>query len=302
MTLAQGLKNFLEYLEFEKRYSPHTISNYRRDLVSLETYLNEQQITDWQDVKPQTVRLFVAHRHRKGSGGKSISRQLSAIRSLYLYLQKHHNVTNNPALDIPAPKSGKKLPAALDIENIEQLLNSTDQSTLAVRDRAMIELMYSAGLRLAELINLDLGMLDLSAGMARVTGKGSKEREVPIGRAAIEAVKKWLAQRQEIANPDEDAIFISNRGTRISPRTVQQRMKQLALKQGLDQHLHPHKLRHSFASHMLESSGDLRAVQELLGHADISTTQVYTHLDFQHLAKVYDTAHPRARKKKPNKI
>ena len=201
-------------------------------------------------------------------------------------------------MDIPAPKSGKKLPAALDIENIEQLLNSTDQSAIAVRDRAMIELMYSAGLRLAELINLDLGMLDLSTGIARVTGKGSKQREVPIGRAAIKAVKAWLALRQEIANSDENALFVSNRGNRISPRTVQQRMKQLAQKQGLDQHLHPHKLRHSFASHMLESSGDLRAVQELLGHADISTTQVYTHLDFQHLAKVYDTAHPRARKKK----
>ena len=298
MTLKSGLDNFLEYLEFEKRYSPHTISNYQRDLSSLLDYLNEQNITDWQAVKPQTIRLFVANRHRKGSGGKSIGRQLSAIRSLYQYLQKHQAVTNNPAMDIPAPKSGKKLPAALDIENIEQLLNSTDQSAIAVRDRAMIELMYSAGLRLAELINLDLGMLDLSAGIARVTGKGSKQREVPIGRAAIKAVKAWLALRQDIANSDENALFVSNRGNRISPRTVQQRMKQLAQKQGLDQHLHPHKLRHSFASHMLESSGDLRAVQELLGHADISTTQVYTHLDFQHLAKVYDTAHPRARKKK----
>ncbi len=298
MTLKQGLDNFLEYLEFEKRYSPHTISNYQRDLSSLLDYLGAQEISEWQAVKPQTIRLFVANRHRKGSGGKSISRQLSAIRSLYQYLQKHQAVSNNPALDIPAPKSGKKLPAALDIENIEQLLNSTDQSAIAVRDRAMIELMYSAGLRLAELINLDLGMLDLSAGMARVTGKGSKQREVPIGRAAIKAVKAWLALRQDMANADENALFVSNRGTRISPRTVQQRMKQLAQKQGLDQHLHPHKLRHSFASHMLESSGDLRAVQELLGHADISTTQVYTHLDFQHLAKVYDTAHPRARKKK----
>jgi len=298
VTLKSGLDNFLEYLEFEKRYSPHTISNYQRDLSSLLNYLNAQNITDWQAVKPQTIRLFVAHRHRKGSGGKSIGRQLSAIRSLYQYLQKHQAVTNNPAMDIPAPKSGKKLPAALDIENIEQLLNSTDQSTIAVRDRAMIELMYSAGLRLAELINLDLGMLDLSAGIARVTGKGSKQREVPIGRAAIKAVKAWLALRQEVANNDENALFVSNRGNRISPRTVQQRMKQLAQKQRLDQHLHPHKLRHSFASHMLESSGDLRAVQELLGHADIRTTQVYTHLDFQHLAKVYDTAHPRARKKK----
>jgi len=298
VTLKSGLDNFLEYLEFEKRYSPHTISNYQRDLSSLLDYLNEQNITDWQAVKPQTIRLFVANRHRKGSGGKSIGRQLSAIRSLYQYLQKHQAVTNNPAMDIPAPKSGKKLPAALDIENIEQLLNSTDQSAIAVRDRAMIELMYSAGLRLTELINLDLGMLDLSAGIARVTGKGSKQREVPIGRAAIKAVKAWLTHRQEVADSDENALFVSNRGNRISPRTVQQRMKQLAQKQGLDQHLHPHKLRHSFASHMLESSGDLRAVQELLGHADISTTQVYTHLDFQHLAKVYDTAHPRARKKK----
>lgn len=298
MTLERELNQFLEHLEFEKRYSPHTIKNYRRDLESLTSYLTDHGVTQWTNVTAKTIRSFVANRHRKGSGGKTISRQLSAIRSFYHYLQRLDLVSINPALDIPAPKSGKKLPAALDIENIEQLLSGTDKNPLAIRDRAMVELMYSGGLRLAELVGLDINMLDLSSGTARVTGKGSRERQVPVGSAAISALKLWLQVRGEVANADEEAIFTSQRGSRIAPRTVQQRMRHLAKQQGLEQHLHPHKLRHSFASHMLESSGDLRAVQELLGHADISTTQIYTHLDFQHLAKVYDNAHPRARKKK----
>lgn len=296
MSLAPALEQFLEYLAHEKRYSKHTISGYQRDLQLLRTYLEEQDIDSWKQLKPDTVRMFVANRHRKGNSGKSISRQLSSIRSLFRYLLRHDLADINPATDIPAPKSAKKLPSALDIENIDQLLNSRDQSVLAVRDRAMIELLYSGGLRLAELVSLDIDGLDLAAGIARVTGKGSKQREVPIGRAAKKAIKLWLTLRDDIATADEDALFVSQRGKRIAPRTVQQRLKQLAVKQGLNQHLHPHKLRHSFASHMLESSGDLRAVQELLGHADISTTQVYTHLDFQHLAQVYDSAHPRARK------
>jgi len=296
VSLAPALDKFLEYLEHEKRYSKHTISGYRRDLKLLCSYLEDQEIEHWKKLKPETIRMFVANRHRKGNSGKSISRQLSSIRSLFRYLLRHDIVDINPAVDIPAPKSATKLPSALDIENIDQLLNSSDQSILAVRDRAMVELLYSGGLRLAELVSLDIGGLDLAAGIARVTGKGSKQREVPVGSAAKKALKLWLSQRDDIANTDEDALFVSQRGKRISPRTVQQRLKQLATQQGLNQHLHPHKLRHSFASHMLESSGDLRAVQELLGHADISTTQVYTHLDFQHLAQVYDSAHPRARK------
>ncbi len=302
MSLTPALNQFLEYLEHEKRYSKHTISGYRRDLNLLGSYLEDQDIDQWKQLKPETVRMFVANRHRKGNSGKSISRQLSSIRSLFRYLLRHGLADINPATDIPAPKSIKKLPSALDIENIDQLLDGSDQSILAVRDRAMVELLYSGGLRLAELVSLDIDGLDLAAGVARVTGKGSKQREVPVGRAAKKAIKLWLSQRDDIANIHEHALFVSQRGNRISPRTVQQRLKQLATQQGLNQHLHPHKLRHSFASHMLESSGDLRAVQELLGHADISTTQVYTHLDFQHLAQVYDSAHPRARKRTDNKF
>lgn len=297
MSLAPALEKFLEYLTHEKRYSKHTISGYRRDLKLLCTYLDEQQIDDWNTLKPETVRSFVANRHRKGNSGKSISRQLSSIRSFFKYLLRHNMVEVNPAIDIPAPKSAKKLPSALDIESIDQLLTGGDQTVLGVRDRAMVELLYSGGLRLAELVSLDLEGLDLASGIARVTGKGSKQREVPVGSAAKKAIKLWLSQRDDIAPADEQALFVSQRGKRIAARTVQQRLKQLAVKQGVNHHLHPHKLRHSFASHMLESSGDLRAVQELLGHADISTTQVYTHLDFQHLAQVYDSSHPRAHKK-----
>jgi integrase/recombinase XerC len=223
---------------------------------------------------------------------------LSSLRSFYQFLIRKHQLKNNPAIDIRAPKTARSLPDTLDVDALSQLLDIPADSILAIRDRAMMELFYSSGLRLSELTNLDLDSIDLVENSLRAIGKGNKTRILPIGRKAAEALQNWLSKRDTMAKPDESALFVSNRGKRISTRSVQQRLNYWQQKQGLDQHIHPHKLRHSFASHILESSGDLRAVQELLGHADISTTQIYTHLDFQHLAKVYDNAHPRARKKK----
>jgi len=220
------------------------------------------------------------------------------LRSFYQFLIRKHQLKNNPAIDIRAPKTARTLPDTLDADTLTQLLEIPGDSILAIRDRAIMELFYSSGLRLSELVNLDTCDIDLNENILRATGKGNKTRILPIGRKAAEALNNWLQQRVILAKVEEQALFVSQRGSRISTRSVQQRLNYWRKKQGLEQHIHPHKLRHSFASHILESSGDLRAVQELLGHADISTTQIYTHLDFQHLAKVYDKAHPRARKKK----
>ena len=295
---ADWISRFVDYLHDEKRYSPNTLKNYRRDLHGFADYLKAQEIADWNAVSVHDVRAFVARQHRGGLGGRSLQRLLSSIRSFYHFLLREGDAQNNPALDVRAPKAPRKLPSALDVDQVGRLLKHSGDDPLSVRDQAMMELMYSSGLRLSELIGLNLGDIDLADGLLRVTGKGRKTRDVPVGRLAREAVKRWLRARSDLAAPDETALFVGTRGTRLGPRAVQQRLRQWAIRQGLDQRLHPHMLRHSFASHMLESSGDLRAVQELLGHADISTTQVYTHLDFQHLAKVYDAAHPRAKKRR----
>ena len=244
------------------------------------------------------MRAFAAAQHRKGLGGRSIQRRLSALRGLFRHLQKLGVVEANPAHDITAPKSPRRLPRSLDADRVGGLLEIRDDDPLALRDRAIFELIYSSGLRVSEAVSIDHRDIDLSDAVVEVVGKGSKARRVPVGRYAVEAIRRWLAVRATLAAEDEKALFVSRRGRRLSPRSVQSRLDQWARRQGLDTHVHPHMLRHSFASHLLESSGDLRAVQELLGHADISTTQVYTHLDFQHLAKVYDQAHPRARKKR----
>ena len=296
--LQSDFAAFIDFLAHEKRYSSHTVDNYRRDLSGLQDFLKLKAVRSWDAVTPQMIRQFTTQRHREGIGGRSLQRQLSAIRSLYRYLQRHQLASHNPAQDIPVPKSEKKLPATLDIESIERLLDIKGASPIVLRDIAIMELLYSSGLRLAEIVGLAIDDIDLNAGRVRVLGKGSKHRDVPVGRQAKAALERWLLARSEMANADEDALFVSQRGTRLSPRSLQLRLSHWAKKQGLDQQVHPHRLRHAFASHLLESSGDLRAVQELLGHADISTTQVYTHLDFQHLAKVYDGAHPRAKKKK----
>jgi integrase/recombinase XerC len=289
------LESFIKTLH---HLSEHTRNAYQRDLNHLQDFCDKQDIIKWSDLDGRQVRGFVASRHRQSIGGRSLQRNLSAIRSFYRYLIAEGKAKINPAEGIIAPKTARKLPKVLDADQTVQLVEINEQDDLAIRDRAMLELIYSSGLRLAELIGLNMGDIDFSDRILTVTGKGKKMRSVPVGQHAIKAIKNWLKIRQTMVNENEDALFISNRGKRISPRSVQERLKQWAIKQGLPNHVHPHMLRHSFASHMLESSGDLRAVQELLGHADISTTQVYTHLDFQHLAQVYDKSHPRAHRKK----
>ena len=244
------------------------------------------------------IRNFAGSRRRRGVSARSLHRSLSAIRGFYTFLQREQLIENNPVADVSGPSIEKKLPNLLDVDEINRLLNEGPQNPLKLRDYAMMELMYSSGLRLAEMVNLNLDAIDLNQGQVQVLGKGNKTRYLPIGANACKALHRWLEARPNIVAEGELAVFINNRGNRLSPRAVQQRMAQIGKEQGLDKHVHPHMLRHSFASHLLESSGDLRAVQEMLGHADISTTQIYTHLDFQHLAQVYDKAHPRAKKSK----
>ena len=290
------LPEFESHLRDERQLSPHTLSNYRRDLLSVVRFCNEQNISSWPELTPQQVRTFAAQVHRQGLGGRSIQRKLSALRSFCRYLIRQGALSHNPAQDIRAPKTPRKLPHSLDVDRIQHLLDGKPDDWLTQRDLAIMELMYSSGLRLAELVYLDLQQLDLQQGEARVLGKGRKTRIVPIGQKARDVLQSWLTTRAIHCAEGESAVFINRSGTRLSPRSVQQRMHRWALQQGLDSRLHPHALRHSFATHVLESSGDLRAVQELLGHANLSTTQIYTHLDFQRLAEVYDKAHPRARK------
>ena len=293
------LDRYIHHLESERRLSPHTASNYRRDLNALVEWCDLRGISLWQDVTHPDMRGFAANSHRGGLGSASIARRLSAARGLFRFLSREGQLSGNPAKDVTPPKSARKLPATMDADLLSRLLDIPGDDALTVRDRAMLELFYSSGLRLAELCGLDINdTVNIPDGQLEVTGKGSKTRIVPVGRHAQKAVAAWLKRRVEMANQEEDALFVGTRGARISPRSVQSRIEYWAKRQGVGMHVHPHMLRHSFASHLLESSGDLRAVQELLGHADISTTQVYTHLDFQHLASVYDRAHPRAHRKK----
>ncbi|ESQ16299.1 MAG: hypothetical protein N838_06165 [Thiohalocapsa sp. PB-PSB1] len=294
---------FLEHLACERRVSPHTISNYRRDLSRMVDFLRNHGLTHWADLREADVRRHLAERHQAGLAGRSLSRELSSLRSLFEYLLREGLAKQNPARDVRAPKSSRTLPDTFDADQINALIDAGpdqggDRNPLSLRDTAMVELFYSSGLRLAELIAVNLGDIDPADAMLTVIGKGAKTRRVPVGSAALQAIHAWLAVRGLLANDDETALFVSSRGNRIHPRTVQMRLQQWAQVRGASRDLHPHLLRHSFASHLLESSGDLRAVQELLGHADIGTTQIYTHLDFQHLAQVYDQAHPRARRKR----
>ncbi|MFN2360414.1 MAG: tyrosine recombinase XerC [Marinobacter sp.] len=294
--LLEPLDGFLRYLSSEKRHSPRTCSSYRDDLRRFLVWVGQQPAPDWQAVTSHDLRRYVALLSRQGLGGRSIARHLSAIRRFYEFLLRERLATDNPALDIRAPKAGRRLPRVADVDQLTHLLDATPDDPLEIRDLSMFELMYSSGLRLSELAGLDLHSVDPRGGEVRVLGKGSKERILPVGRKALEALNRWLEVRQAMAPEGESALFVSRRGDRLSTRSIQSRLSRWGLTKGADQRLHPHLLRHSFASHMLESSGDLRAVQELLGHADIATTQVYTHLDFQHLAKVYDQSHPRARR------
>lgn len=277
--------------------SVHTRKAYAGDLAFFLNYCRQLDVGQWQDLDGRQVRGYITQRHRQGTGGRSLRRNLSSIRAFYKYLLAKGEVTKNPAEGITTPKTEKRLPKTLDVDQTSRLVEIKGDKALTLRDRAILELMYSSGLRLAECVSLDIYSVDIRDGLVTVTGKGNKTRKVPVGNYALEAVSAWLKVRPQLAALDETALFVSTRGKRISARSVQQRMRHWALKQGLDTNVHPHMLRHSFATHLLESSGDLRAVQELLGHADISTTQVYTSLDFQHLASVYDQTHPRARKK-----
>ena len=297
MMLQSQVSRFYQYLETEKQYSEHTLKSYQRDISSFLSFCEQQSISDFSQLDSAHIRSFVASRHRQGLAGRSLQRLLSALRSLFHYLNKQRLLLNNPAKGVRAPKVGRKLPEVLTVDQLDQLLNIKDKDILSIRDKAIMELMYGCGLRLTELVTLDLNKIDKKQQMLNVTGKGEKQRQLPYGGKALAALDAWLSIRSQIAALDENAVFVSNRGQRLKQRSIQQRMKKWAIKQGLDSDLYPHKLRHSFASHILESSGDLRAVQELLGHENLSTTQIYTHLDFQHLAKVYDDAHPRAKKK-----
>jgi integrase/recombinase XerC len=291
------VNNFLRYLENEKGLSARTLAAYQRDLAQLTGYLAGEDIESPSGVTQHHVRAFIARKHRQGLGGKSLQRLLSAIRSLYRWLLREGLADHNPAIPVRAPKSPRHLPATLDADTIAQLLNIPCDSPIAIRDKAIMELFYSSGLRLSELASLTWSNLDLGSGMVTVTGKGNRSRMVPVGRVASEALLEWRKVWPQFASFDEPHVFVSQRGNPIAVRTIQSRIRYWARRQGMPQDIYPHLLRHSFASHVLESSGDLRAVQELLGHADISTTQIYTHLDFQHLASVYDKAHPRAKKK-----
>jgi len=301
LPFAAELDQFSHYLLTEKQLSAQTLKSYRRDLDKFQRYCASGNITSISTLLPHHVRQCLAGLHRQGLGGKSLQRWLSSLRSWFDFCLRQSLIESNPAKGIQAPKSPKKLPKTLDVDQVKQFVEVKGDSDIDVRDAAMLELTYSSGLRLAELVSLDLNDIDFGDGLITVTGKGNKTRTVPVGSLAINAVKKWMLEREQVldikSSVAETALFVSNRGTRISHRAVQQRFKQLSLSQGMDSSINPHMLRHSFASHLLESSGDLRAVQELLGHANISTTQIYTHLDFQHLAKVYDSAHPRALKK-----
>lgn len=295
--MQKQLSDFIRYLESEKQLSNLTVENYTRDCESLIAFLKTQDVNDFKAVTPQHIKLWIAQSHSKGLNGRSIARRLSATRSLYRYLIREEVLDHNPALGLRPPKSERRLPKAPDVDQTANLLNINTDDPLEIRDLAILELTYSSGLRLSELLSINVADLDISDTSLTITGKGNKTRIVPIGAKAQSAINRWLSHRGEFSHMDEDALFISQKGKRLTSRQVQKRFERWGKRYG-DQHLHPHMLRHAFASHMLESSGNLRAVQELLGHASISTTQIYTHLDFQHLADVYDKAHPRAKVKK----
>jgi len=295
MDAQPQVEAWLARLGSERKASPHTIEGYRRDLDKLLRYMQKLQITAFERLQPHHMRSFVAAEHRGGLSPKSLQRLLSSCRSLFRQLTREGLLSHDPLAGVRGPKVHRKLPQVLDVDETTALVEGDgNDDALGVRDRAMLELFYSSGLRLSELTGLRWLDLDLDAGEVRVLGKGSKTRIVPVGRHAIAALR---ALGDAEGRAPDSPVFRGRQGAPISPRTVQARMKTLAMRQGFAKHVHPHLLRHTFASHMLESSGDLRAVQELLGHADIATTQIYTHLDFQHLAKVYDAAHPRARRK-----
>jgi integrase/recombinase XerC len=302
-----GVARFRRFLKSERRMSAHTDAAYARDLAALTAFCDARGLKDWNALDTQHIRTFAAHSHAQGLSPSSIQRRLSGVRSFYTFLLRESAaavadgrkplVRLNPGREVRAPKARRRLPKTLDADQMAHLLEIPATDTLAARDRAIMELFYSSGLRLAELVGLDLTCIDMKAREVRVTGKGGKSRIVPVGRMALAALKTWLKERGGLVRAEEPALFVGRNGRRLGARAVQLRVAHWARRQGLGVPVHPHLFRHSFASHLLESSSELRGVQELLGHANLSTTQIYTHLDFQHLARIYDATHPRARRK-----
>ena len=296
--LVAEIEVFLSYLESVKQYSPHTLKGYQRDLEKLSEYLSTNDRQDWKNVNEHDIRTFINSERRRGLSPRSIQRLLSSCRTFHEHLLTEGKIKLNPAKNIVSPKSAQLLPKAMDADLVQRLLDFKPKGMIEIRDKAIAELLYSSGLRLSEICKLDLEDLDLKERTCVVTGKGNKTRMVPVGTKAIQSLRDWIIYRNELLESKEtqtNALFLNNKGSRISARSIQLRLEKLCLQRGLPG-INPHMLRHSFASHVLESSGDLRAVQEMLGHSDIGTTQIYTKLDFQHLSKVYDKAHPRAKK------
>ncbi|HDX1078399.1 TPA: tyrosine recombinase XerC [Pasteurella multocida] len=295
--MQEQLDKYWNYLRIERQVSPHTLTNYQRQLYRIVDILAENGITSWQAVTPSVVRFIFAQSNKDGLKERSLALRLSVLRRFFTYLVQQQDINVNPATGVSAPKQNRHLPKNIDAEQVQQLLNNDSKEPIDIRDRAILELLYSSGLRLSELQSLNLNSINTRVREVRVMGKGNKERIVPFGRYASHAIQQWLKVRI-LFNPKDEALFVSQLGNRLTHRAIQQRLEVWGIKQGLSSHLNPHKLRHSFATHMLEASSDLRAVQELLGHSNLSTTQIYTHLNFQHLAEVYDSAHPRAKRKK----
>lgn len=294
--MRQAVQDFLESLRFERRSSEHTITSYKTDLLDALSFLEADHLSTWQEVEESNIRALLAFKRNQKISPRTINRQLSALRSFFKYLIRTGILTDNTALRVKTLKTSRALPRALDVDQMAKLLALPASNSLAIRDLAIMELLYSAGLRISEIVSLNVIDLDLKQQQVPVVGKGKKSRLALIGRCAIQALEQWLLIRSTVAQPGECALFVNNKGNRLSARSIQYRLYHIGVQQGLETRVTPHRLRHSFASHLLESSNDLRSVQELLGHADLSTTQIYTKVNFQHLANVYDQCHPRARK------
>ena len=292
--ILNDINEYLVFVSQVKNLSENTTKSYKRDLKKLYLFLEKLNVTNYSDIKEEICSAWIGDLYSQNNKPKSIQRHLSSAKGFFRFLKKNNLISSSPFELVTAPKSSNTLPDVLSPEDVEQLLNFKPSNTIEIRDMAIVELMYSSGLRVSETVNINISDFEENMSFLRVLGKGSKTRLVPMGRFAINAINNWISEREKISN-DTDALFLNSKGSRLSVRSIQLRLKKMAVKQGLPP-VHPHMLRHSFATHMLESSGDLRTIQELLGHSSLSTTQIYTKLDYQHLAKIYDKSHPRAKK------